>query len=128
MSPASSSLGFAGEDGRRTAIATDRCEALRVQRVDDDVVLFDVSVQVIVVKFGQWVDADGVCFDVDREDWADGSFAAVAASETADKRVVLIAEGVRPYECDSIVPGLLMSDRARHVFRSALPSSAQDAG
>ena len=92
MSPASGSFGFAWQNGRRAAVAADRCETLRVERVDDDVVLLDVGFQVVVVEFGQWVDSDGVRFDIDRQDRADASLAAVTASKAADERVVLVSD------------------------------------
>ena len=89
MTPAAGSLGFVRQHGSCAAVTADRRESLRVQRVDNNVVLSDVRFEVFVVEFRQWIDSNRVCFDVDCQNRADRSLTAIAAAQTSNERVVL---------------------------------------
>ena len=93
VSPAARAGRLAGEDRGCAAVAADRRVALRVERVDDHVVLLDVFLHLLVGEHGQHVDADAVHVRVDGDNRGLRALAPFRAPQAADEGVVLAADG-----------------------------------
>src|SRR3984957_8786467 len=81
--PAARAGRLAGEDRSRAAVAADRRVTLRVQRVDDHVVLCDVFLHLLVREHGQNIDPDAVHLRVDGDNRGLRTLAPLRAPQAA---------------------------------------------
>lgn len=65
VSPPAGSFGFVGKDWRRTAVATDGRESLRVEWIHNHSVIVDVRLQLFIRDIGEWIHTDAIHLWID---------------------------------------------------------------